>query len=135
MVGCAVGGTIYKTDTFCASPHYDSRLADALCGVAWVEQHRKTLAEDGVTVVAHITKDRDLVAWAKCTDRRHTSAGISADGAGQAGATRLGLKLTRRRKTRPRSWTIQPLLLVILISAEIIEALAEPVPPVPKLAY
>ncbi len=33
------------------------------------QQHRKALAEDGITVVAHITKDRNLVAWAKCTDR------------------------------------------------------------------
>jgi Domain of unknown function (DUF4326) len=33
------------------------------------EQRRKALAEGGVTVVAHITKDPDLVAWAKCTDR------------------------------------------------------------------
>ena len=29
------------------------------------EQHRKALAKSGVTVVAHITKDRELVAWAQ----------------------------------------------------------------------
>jgi len=33
------------------------------------EQHRRALAESGITVVAHITKDRELVAWALCTDR------------------------------------------------------------------
>jgi len=33
------------------------------------EQHRKALAESGLTVVAHITKDRELVAWAQGTGR------------------------------------------------------------------
>jgi Domain of unknown function (DUF4326) len=33
------------------------------------EQHRRALAESGVTVVAHITKDRELVAWAQGTGR------------------------------------------------------------------
>ena len=33
------------------------------------EQHRRALAETGVSVVAHITKDRELVAWAQDTGR------------------------------------------------------------------
>jgi Domain of unknown function (DUF4326) len=33
------------------------------------EQHRRALANSGVTVVAHITKDRELVAWAQGTSR------------------------------------------------------------------
>ena len=33
------------------------------------EERRRALAESGVTVVAHIRKDRALVAWAQCTDR------------------------------------------------------------------
>jgi hypothetical protein len=33
------------------------------------EQQRRTLAESGVTVVANITKDRELVAWAQGTGR------------------------------------------------------------------
>lgn len=33
------------------------------------EEHRRALAESGVTVVANITKDRVLVAWAKDTGR------------------------------------------------------------------
>jgi hypothetical protein len=33
------------------------------------EQHRRALAESGITVVAHITKDLHLVAWAQDTGR------------------------------------------------------------------
>jgi hypothetical protein len=33
------------------------------------ELHRRALAQSGVTVVAHITKDRELVAWAQRTSR------------------------------------------------------------------
>ena len=33
------------------------------------EERRRALAESGVTVVAHIKKDRELVVWAQCTDR------------------------------------------------------------------
>ena len=33
------------------------------------EQHRRELAENGITVVAHITKDLELVAWAQDTGR------------------------------------------------------------------
>src|SRR4029077_3310682 len=33
------------------------------------EQHRRALAESGVTVVANITKDRALVAWAQDAGR------------------------------------------------------------------
>ncbi len=33
------------------------------------EQRRKALAESGITVVANITKDRELVAWAQDTSR------------------------------------------------------------------
>jgi hypothetical protein len=33
------------------------------------EQYRRALANSGVTVVAHITKDRELVAWAQGTSR------------------------------------------------------------------
>jgi Domain of unknown function (DUF4326) len=33
------------------------------------EQHRRALAERGVTVVAHVMKDRELVAWVQSTGR------------------------------------------------------------------
>jgi hypothetical protein len=33
------------------------------------EQRRRALAESGITVVAHVMKDRDLVAWAQSTGR------------------------------------------------------------------
>jgi hypothetical protein len=33
------------------------------------EQHRRALAEKGVTVVAHVMKDRELVAWAQSAGR------------------------------------------------------------------
>jgi hypothetical protein len=33
------------------------------------EQHRRAWAESGLTVVANITKDRQLVSWAQDTDR------------------------------------------------------------------
>ena len=62
------------------------------------EQHRRVLAKSGVTVVAHITKDRELVAWAQGTSRAvYIAAGIIEDGTKPVGATRLDHKLTRRR--------------------------------------
>jgi hypothetical protein len=33
------------------------------------EQRRRALAESGITVVAHVMKDRELVAWAQSTGR------------------------------------------------------------------
>jgi len=33
------------------------------------EQRRRALAESGITVVAHVIKDRELVAWAQSTSR------------------------------------------------------------------
>jgi hypothetical protein len=33
------------------------------------EQHRRALAERGITVVAHVVKDHELVAWAQSTGR------------------------------------------------------------------